>query len=255
MAIKKNKFLLWKKITFSIISLSIVFAVIWSAFWWSDFQNTLTIQKVIFSDTAVLDKKNYELCLGNIIGIHPDKISLNAISNLIEEHPYVKAARVSNHYPGVIKIEIMERKPIALLQASPMIMLDGEGVVLPDLNNFADFNLPTLSNFNSDPDLYPLGKKALSVKVKESIVWLARLQKDYESLYNNLSEMKMTSVNEMELILADEPTQIFLGNDDVWSRIEILQNFEKRLTPKKISDYSYLDMRYKNQIIVKGRRS
>ena len=59
----------------------------------------------------------------------------------------------------------------------------------------------------------------------------------------------------MELILADEPTQIFLGNDDVWSRIEILQNFEKRLTPKKISDYSYLDMRYKNQIIVKGRRS
>ena len=67
--------------------------------------------------------------------------------------------------------------------------------------------------------------------------------------------MKMTSANEMELILADEPTHIYLGNDQVWPRIEILRKFEQGLTPKKISDYSYLDMRYKNQIIAKGRRS
>ena len=67
--------------------------------------------------------------------------------------------------------------------------------------------------------------------------------------------MKMTATNEMELILADQPTHIFLGQDKLWSRIEILKQFEADLGPGKISDFSYLDMRYENQIIVKGRRS
>ena len=255
MALKKNQSLQWSKIILSIFSISLVFSLIWTAFWWSDFRKTLIIQKVIFSDTTILDKRYYESSLGNIIGVHPGEISLSDISGLIEDHPYVRAARVSHQFPGIIKIEIIEREPLALLQTEPMVMLDKEGTVLPDLDNFADFSLPTLTNFNPDPDLYPPGKKVLSVKVKECIVWLARIQSDYESLYNNLSEMIMTSANEMELILADEPTHIYLGNDQVWPRIEILRKFEQGLTPKKISDYSYLDMRYKNQIIAKGRRS
>ena len=63
----------------------------------------------------------------------------------------------------------------------------------------------------------------------------------------------MTSTNEMELILSDQPTHIYLGQNKVWSRINTLKQFEKILQPKKISDFSYLDMRYENQVIAKGR--
>jgi cell division septal protein FtsQ len=66
--------------------------------------------------------------------------------------------------------------------------------------------------------------------------------------------MKMTSNNEMELILSDQPTHIYLGESDVWSRIKILKQFENELGNKKMSDFAYLDMRYDNQIIAKGRR-
>jgi cell division septal protein FtsQ len=203
----------------------------------------------------VLESRVYEATLGNIIGISPEQIRLNDISDLMESHPYVKAARVSHQYPGTIQIEILERQPIALLKMDPMVMLDAEGVVLPTLNNFGDFNLPVLTNFNPEPELYPAGEKALSVKVRECIDWLSRIQVEYESLYDNLSEMKMTSTNEMELILADHPTRIYLGQDQLWARIEILKQFEEELGSKKISDFSYLDMRYENQIIAKGRRS
>ena len=67
--------------------------------------------------------------------------------------------------------------------------------------------------------------------------------------------LKISENNEIELILADQPTQIFLGENELGSRIKILKQFEVELGTKKISDFSYLDMRYKNQIIVKGRRS
>ena len=72
---------------------------------------------------------------------------------------------------------------------------------------------------------------------------------------NNLSEIKMSASNEIELILADQPTHIFLGNQDIDSRINILKEFEKELRPKSISAYSYLDIRYNNQVIAKRRHS
>ena len=252
---KKKQKINWIRMIISFISVSMVIALIWTAFWWSEFRNSLVIDQVKFGKTTVLESHVYEATLGNIIGISPEQIRLNDISDLMESHPYVKAARVSHQYPGTIQIEILERQPIALLKMDPMVMLDAEGVVLPTLNNFGDFNLPVLTNFNPEPELYPAGEKALSVKVRECIDWLSRIQVEYESLYDNLSEMKMTSTNEMELILADHPTRIYLGQDQLWARIEILKQFEEELGSKKISDFSYLDMRYENQIIAKGRRS
>ncbi len=91
-------------------------AFIWSAFWWSDFSNSLVITRVNFGKTNVLDTRVYEETLGEIIGINPGQVSLNDISDLMESHPYVKAARVSHQFPGIIQIEMMEREPIAILK-------------------------------------------------------------------------------------------------------------------------------------------
>ena len=64
---------------------------------------------------------------------------------------------------------------------------------------------------------------------------------------------QMTSKNDINIILAEYPTQIFLGKNDIWTKIEILKKFETELLPKKLSDFSYLDMRYDNQVIAKNR--
>jgi len=213
------------------------------------------IQQVRFGETTVLNKQIYEATLGEIIGKQPNELDLTEISELIESHPYVKAARISHQFPGTLQIEIIERQPIAFLRTSPMVMLDQEGVVLPDVNNLGEFDLPVLTNFNPEMDLYPSGERALSVKVQECIDWLSRIQSEYQSLYNNLSEMKMTSASEMELVLADESTEIYLGNTELWERINILKRFEEELGKHKMSDFSYLDMRFENQIIAKRRRS
>ena len=110
-----------------------------------------------------------------------------------------------------------------------------------------------MNNFNSEPQLYPLGELALSVKVKEAIALISKIKTNYSGLYNNLSELKITSSNEIELILSDLPTHIYLGNEKISSRIRTLKEFESKLKPNKMSDFSYLDMRYDNQIIGKRR--
>ena len=57
------------------------------------------------------------------------------------------------------------------------------------------------------------------------------------------------------MILADQPTQIFIGSKNINYRINVLKKFEKELEPKTISGFSYIDFRYDNQIIAKRRHS
>ena len=95
---------------------------------------------------------------------------------------------------------------------------------------------------------------SLSKNVNYTIYWLKQIKDFYNPLYENLSEMKINNNNEMELILSDNPTQIFLGRSQLFKKINTLKEFEVKLQPNRLTDFSYLDMRYKNQIIAKNRK-
>ena len=75
-------------------------------------------------------------------------IKTSELNKVIEEHPYVEAARISNRYPNIIMIEIVERQPIAILEIDPLTMIDSNGYVLPSKNNFKNIDLPILANIS-----------------------------------------------------------------------------------------------------------
>ena len=252
---KKKKVSEMKKIIISFLSLSLLGLMIKVSFLWANYSGAMDLDHIKFSETKILDVSNYKSLLGEITNKKSKELNLYEISTLIESHPYVKYARVSRHYPSEIKIEIIERKPIAIVNMDPMIFLDENGFVLPVEGIQTNYNLPVMNNFNSEPQLYPLGKLALSKKVKEAIDLISKIKTNYSDLYNNLSELKISSRNEIELILSDLPTHIYLGNEKISSRIRTLKEFESKLKPNKMSDFSYLDMRYDNQIIGKRRHS
>ena len=228
--------------------------IIFASFWWSELKEDDKI-KIKVSDTSILNIETYESLISNVLEDVNIDNKITKIAQVIEGHPYVKAARVSKHYPSEIRIEIMEREPIAIVNMDPMFLLDESGFVLPNLGNLNNHDLPIMSNFNEDKELYPYGSKAISVKVIECISLLSKLKNQYEGLYNNLSEIKMSSDNEIEMILADQPTQIFIGDRNINYRINVLKEFEKELEPKTISGFSYIDIRYDNQVIAKRRHS
>ena len=45
------------------------------------------------------------------------------------------------------------------------------------------------------------------------------------------------------------------GNENINFRMNVLKEFEKELNPKTISGFSYIDIRYNNQVIAKRRNS
>ena len=229
--------------------------IIYASFNWAEIKNSSKPKSIIFSDTKILDLRVYKKIIDNVLKKNISDVNTKDIIRLIESHPYVLAARVSNHYPNRILIEIIEREPVAILKVDPLFMIDGDGIILPDLENYINYNIPILTNFNFHETSYNAGKKISSDKVIDCLDWLKKIKKDYSYLYENLSELKITSSDEIELILFDHPTYIYLGLDKINYRLEILKKFEETIKPNKISDYTYLDLRYKNQIVVKEKHS
>ena len=238
----------------SIVEMSfflLIILTIFFSFSWSKYNNKDFLSHVIISETKINNRTLYENYFNQIL--KSNSLSYPNYINSIEEHPYIKTARISRHFPHKILIEIIERDPIVFLNTNPKIFLDEEGYVLPYQDNISKIDLPIMTNVNPNQNLYPNGQKVLSKKVKECVSWLALINKNYKNLYNNISEIKMSSTDEMEIILAENPTNIYFGQKQLHARIKNLVQFQKLLKPKKLSDFSYLDMRFENQIIAKER--
>ena len=235
------------------IILSIIF-VVWFSIFWAKNKYTFSKPFITINGASVLNKTIYIEYLKDI-GIDSTNIKSDFILESLYKHPYIDAARLSHRYPNRIIIDISERSPFVMLNKDPMIMLDHESYVLPNIENIDDYNIPTLSKYNNASELYPIGKQSLSIKIKETISWLKKLNTKYPDLYNKISEITLASEDEIILILEENPTRIMLGNNNTFRKLEILKNFEKTLNNKKeITDYAYLDMRYDNQIIAKEQR-
>ena len=237
-----------------VFTISVIIMVILASYFWSEQKYSLNNPNIYIIGTSVLNSDYYIKYLlssfeGEVLPSDP-----NIILDKIYAHPFIKGARISYRYPNKIILEISERIPFARVNNGPdhMIMLDDNCFVIPNIEEVKNYSVPTLSKFNAEPELYPVGEKTLSVKIRDTIKWLRLLNKKHPDLYHDISEVFLTNNDEINLVLAENPTKIMLGNKNTHHKIDLLKAFEKTIEDKKeITDFAYLDMRYKNQVIVK----
>ena len=225
------------------------------SFSWAKLKNTFTNPEIILSGPIVSNQKNYISHIRKVSGDTITQLSSRQILQTLMSHPFVQASRVSHMYPKKLIIEIKERMAFAMINKDPLVVLDKECFVLPIEDNLKEFDIPILSKFNSDSNLYPIGKKSLSIKVQETISWLKSLYDQDPNFYSNISEILLENEDEIVLILNEYPTKVLLGRNNTMQKIEILKKFEETIKEtKKITDYAYLDIRYNNQVIAKENK-
>lgn len=225
------------------------------SFSWAKLKNTFIEPEIILSGSIEYDQKSYIAHITKVTGEIANQLPSNKILEALMMHPFVQASRVSYRYPNKILIELKEREAFAIINKNPLVILDRDCFVLPIEDNFNNYDIPILSKFNSDNNLYPIGEKSLSVKVQETIFWLSSLYELYPDFYSSISEVLLENGDEIVLILNEYPTKVLLGDTDTMKKIEILKKFEYTIKEtKKITDYAYLDIRYNNQIIAKENK-
>ena len=247
---KKVKLLMLRvKIFFLVITISSFVSL---SFKWSTYRNIFDARNLNISGDAILDQEDYYEIIGEIKGKQISEINSRELSSKLERNPYVKAARVSKHYPNKLNIDIVEREPIAIINNKKKFMIDSEAIILPNRNSFYESALiPMLSGFNPANDLYPEGDITLSIKVKEAIKILDFIQLNFNELFNEIAELRINKDDEFEIILSEEPTIVILGQGDFHNKINILKKFDEALGQRQLTDYRLLDMRYSKQLVAR----
>ncbi len=226
----------------------------YGAYSWASYTNHLTLSTIHISGNKITSTNDYSNQVSNLVGSSIFQVDEKTIRMNLEKEHFIQAARISRHFPNTLNIELIERIPIAMLNTNPIMFIDEFAVVLPGVEKALEQNLPILSGFNETKNLFPLGKLTLSSKVREVIRLITHIKNQYPFIYQNISEFRLNLQDEYELILLEKPTFIMLGIKDFYKKLQILDQFQKTLSSKrKLTDYSKIDLRYKNQVVVKER--
>lgn len=65
-------------------------------------------------------------------------------------NPWVRTARVTRRLPDTVKIDVVERVPIALVKLDGLFVMDSEGVIFKRLSNADAVDLPIVTGFSAE---------------------------------------------------------------------------------------------------------
>ena len=160
----------------------------------------------------------------------------------IEKNPFINSVQIHLELPNELKIQITERKPIALIiNNNQKQFIDYEDNFLPvDNRSINHFPVPVLNI------------EDISINKNQSVSIIKYLYKDYNKMYHNISEISES--HSTITLTTDTRTKIFVNPKMVINNLNKLKKFEESIDLiKKINDYRYIDLKFNNQIVVKEK--
>ncbi len=211
-------------------------------------KSQLKVQRVLVDGARHLEAKEVVA----LSAIQPQSFIADVDANEIEqkllEHPLIKFAEVESQLPDAIRITIAEREPFAVVNGNPILYVDSEAVLLPQLPS-VQFDLPIINGVNGIESV-ELGRQVPNPAVFMAIEVLKQAQS--VGWYSAISEIKVGANGEIMLFSIESGVPIFIGKDDIAGKLNRLQTFWKNYVKNgTAAQLKYLDLRFDGQVVVK----
>jgi len=159
---------------------------------------------------------------------------LGPLAVRVQSHPQVERVAVTRRLPGTLVVELVERRPVGLLQtASGLRAVDERGVVLP-----------------LDPSRTPVDAPVVRATPRDTAVYhlLGRMQREAPRLYARLSSLGRVGSDEVVLHLNDLPVRAMTSV--TLARLSDIEPVERDLARRQLHA-AELDLRYRDQVIAR----
>ena len=181
-------------------------------------------------------------------------VDLDAIQHKVERLNFIHGVRLGRIFPHTVFVDIVENRPLAYVSAPEFFVITADGSALPLPNGRHQLELPTVSGIPDVNSALDAGKIGGHAQLEQALEILGFLKTAFPALYQELSEIVFSSTGEITLYLAETSTAVRLGDSDLEQRIATLDAFLTTVMGQhSVVDYSYIDLRYKQQIIVRER--
>ena len=173
-------------------------------------------------------------------------LNLDDMQEGLSSLDFIETTQISRLLPNILMIQIVESQPILLITIeNENFLMDDNGILLPaDGSSISFFPVPIITISNEIENAGGI--------IGDIVGVFQFLLNDYPLFYDNLSEVIIGE--EKWTFYSDSKTRVFTKSENLFNQLNILKNFEKTVYPnRRLDDYSYIDLRIEEQIIVKEK--
>jgi len=174
------------------------------------------------------------------IGSNIFEVSSEGTRNHLLQHPWIEEATVVRKLPGRVRIEIVERRPVALVALDQLYLVSDEGAVFKRLGVDDPVDLPVITGIASER-FYDDFDYRTAILLRS----MALLQ-DYEGAglakREPVSEIHFEGASGIEIFVGKDGMNVRLGNGQHRQKLRRLRQVLERLEREKTRpSYVYLD--------------
>jgi cell division protein FtsQ len=177
-------------------------------------------------------------------------LDLDGVRKRLTQHPWIAAAAISREIPDRIRIEIEERKPVALVKGREFYLADQQGACFAKAAPSEHTGLPIITGF--DPGALDSGCNL----PREFTVLLENLFRETQLKlpWRLISEIRWNRNTGLSFFTARGGIQVDLGSEDYGIRIAKLERVLRYLEKKGLqSQLRGIDLSHGNRVFVRGR--
>lgn len=248
------------KIYFSLTIIFIGLIVILSVNWRSD----AVIDKIIVTG-------NYTISREDILNsarlkdsaVNSADINIDNIRNRIAGHKEVKKVFVSLELPSELKIDIIERRPVAILNGgSEILLIDDELEIFPFKNAVKMYDLPVISGVRTEIKPDPM-KKYNEEDLRLALYLILNTYRESKATYNYISEVNLSEPDKIIVYMSEDSSPFYfprkinesISNKDyqelLVNKIDVFETYLKQSLDNHLQkNINYVDLRYENKVIL-----
>lgn len=212
----------------------------------------LSVDRVTVQGTRRLSASAIDALIGEVRGGSLLRVDLKQFQARLLESPWVAAVTVRRIFPSTIDVRIVEREPVAIARLkNQLFLVDGTGVIIDAYGpQYADFDLPIVDGMAAQDST----KGAAIDRARAQLVakFLDALSERPE-LRRSLSQVNVSRHANVAVLIGDDPTLLYLGDDEFVERLRTYLEIRPRLLERML-DVEYVDLRGGLRVVVKPRK-
>jgi len=147
-------------------------------------------------------------------------LRLGDVAKQLETHPWVDQVKVRKVFPDKIWVQVVERRPIAILQLEELYYIDAKGVIFSSVGDRDQYNFPFLTGLNRQTlEKNPADANRLIMKALE----LLRIaEREKTAPLEEISEIHMERTYGIQCFTQAEGLEVRMGWEDFGEKLKKL---------------------------------
>lgn len=206
-----------------------------------------TVHNIVVEGTQHLDKAR----IIKTAAIHPGenifRIDLANASRSLRKDFAAQDFTLFRRLPDTVVIQVVERKPVALINNGELVGVDAQGVLLPHIGAELVDSLPIITGING-ADV--LTKPEIKERLMAGLKLLDAISRQAPAVQKRISEINAANASTLGISLIDNGIEVIIGESE-WT--EKLPNLEKVISQvvSRGDSVQSVDMRFGEKIFIR----